>query len=93
MRPFVFQAESRKRYLLAHRAMPFQVFVLFDFVVQLNVDWMPVEVFMQATARLLQVLTVAEGTSAGRHICPLFIHVTIQTLPSVTAPHCAGCAM
>jgi len=60
---FGLETNSALAPLLAHRAMPFQVFVLFDFVVQLNVDWMPVEVFMQATARLLQVLTVAEGTS------------------------------
>jgi len=73
--------------------MSFQVFVLFDFVVQLNIDWMPVKVFMQATARLLQVLAVAEGTSAGRQICTLFIHVTIQTLHSITALFCASCAI
>ncbi len=73
--------------------MSFQVFVLFDFVVQLNIDWMPVEVFMQATPRLLQVLTIAEGTSAGRHICTLFTHVTMQTLHTITTPYCASRAI
>ena len=60
--------------------MSFQVFVLFDFMVQLNIDWMPGEVFMQATAGLLQVLAVAEGTSACSHICTLFIHGTIREI-------------
>jgi len=73
--------------------MPFQVFVLFDFMVQLNIDWMPVEVFMQAAPRLLQVLAVAEGTSAGSQICTLIIRVTIQTLHTITTPNCASCAI
>ena len=73
--------------------MSFQVFVLFDFVVQLNIDWMPVEVFMQATPRLLQVLAIAEGTSAGRQICTPFTHAARQALHSYTAPYCARCAV
>jgi len=73
--------------------MSFQVFVLFDFVVQLNIDWMPVEVFMQATPRLLQVLAIAEGTSAGMQTCTLFICVAMQTLHTITTPDCASRAV
>ena len=73
--------------------MSFQVFILFDFVVQLNIDWMPVEVFMQATPRLLQVLAIAEGTSTGRQNCTPFTHAATQSLHGNTAPYGARCAV
>lgn len=53
-------------HLLAHGAMPLKILVLLNFVVQLNIDGMPVKVFTHTTARLMYVLTIAEGTPMGK---------------------------
>lgn len=42
--------------------MPLEVFILLDFMVQLNIDGMPVKVFAYTAAGLMHVLAVAEGT-------------------------------
>ena len=56
---------SMRTHLLAHRTMPFKVFVLLDFMIKLNIDGVPVKVFTHTAAWLMYVLTVAEGTPMG----------------------------
>ena len=49
-------------YLLAHGTMPLKILILLDFMVQLNIDGMPIKVFPHTAAGLVNMLTIAECT-------------------------------
>lgn len=48
--------------LLTHGTMPLKILVLLDFIIQLNIDGMPIKVFTHTAAGLMDMLTVAECT-------------------------------
>ena len=54
-------------HLLAHGATPLKILILLDFMVQVNIDVMPVKVFTHTAAWLMNVLTVAEATPGGNN--------------------------
>lgn len=45
--------------------MPLKILVLLNFVIQLNIDGMPVKVFTHTAAWLMYMLTIAESTPMG----------------------------